>query len=164
MLATFSMLELSLILIITSPTHPGRVERQPDLEKDINRPQVENLELYNALKITWFAAKDEQILCIRYYCGMMESSNLDLLSLINSPLTTILNLQSNQWLAAHPTQNADHLKVAELRTAKTCAWLRTPVLQMQSVLQETTELAANALLASREMQEVSVKEVSTTTI
>ena len=34
---------------------------EPDLEKVVNRPQAENSELYNVLKIAGFATKDKQI-------------------------------------------------------------------------------------------------------
>ena len=35
------------------------MEGRTDLEKVVNRPQAENSELYNVLKIAWFATKDE---------------------------------------------------------------------------------------------------------
>ena len=38
----------------------GQMEAfKADLEKVVNRPQAENSELYNVLKIAWFAPKDE---------------------------------------------------------------------------------------------------------
>ena len=36
------------------------LHRHPDLEKVVNRPQAENSEFYNVLKIARFATKDEQ--------------------------------------------------------------------------------------------------------
>ena len=53
-----------------------------DLEKVVNRPQAKNLDRNNVLKTAGFTTMDEQkyMYCIKCWCGMMKSSNLDDLS------------------------------------------------------------------------------------
>ena len=46
---------ISLLAVVVVLTTIGS-----DLEKVVNRPQAENSELYNGLKIAWFATKDKE--------------------------------------------------------------------------------------------------------
>ena len=57
-----------------------------DLEKDVNSPQVENSELYNVFQIQTDRQTMTSYKSIKYWYGMMLSSNLDCPSSINNPL------------------------------------------------------------------------------
>ena len=63
-------------------------------------------------------------------------------------------------MAVSQTLTAYHLRVAELKIAKTCARRKIHALPMQFVLQGITEPDVNAPQASKGMLEASVKEVS----
>ena len=62
-------------------------------------------------------------------------------------------------MAASQTLTAYHLRVAELKIAKTCARQKIHALPMQFVLQGITEPDVNAPQASKGMLEASVKGV-----
>ena len=51
---------------------------------------MEKTELYNVLKIAWFATMDKQkYICIKCRCGMIKSSNLDGLSILLPQISLI---------------------------------------------------------------------------
>ena len=72
---------------------------KPDLEKVVNHPQREDSELYNVLKNARFATRMNINMCIKCWCGMTKSSNLDCLSSIHSPSSIFLGARAPLELA-----------------------------------------------------------------